>query len=163
MTLEEPAPAPPSAADGLELAGPGRRLAGFLIDYVVLTAAAALFYTMIGGRGMSVDMAVVVTDAVYFVAGTAIWGRTVGKLVVHTEVVRVDGITPPGPARRGDPLRRRRVRDSAELLRRARRMGQLRLDDRGLRADLRRGPARAPRPRRAHRRRVPRPPVRARP
>ena len=88
--------APPIAADALELAGPGRRLAGFLIDYVVLTAAAALFYTMIGGRGMSVDMAVVVTDAVYFVAGTAIWGRTVGKLVVHTEVVRVDGITPPG-------------------------------------------------------------------
>jgi len=98
VTLDEPPASPPPliAADGLELAGPGRRLAGFLIDYVVLTAAAALFYTMIGGRGMSVDMAVVVTDAVYFVAGTAIWGRTVGKLVVQTEVIRVDGITPPG-------------------------------------------------------------------
>ena len=128
---------------------------------MVLTAAAALFYTIIGGRGMSVDMAVVVTDAVYFVAGTAIWGRTVGKLVVHTEVVRVDGITPPG-------LRVAAVRYAVvafaiplELLRRARRMGELRLDDRGLRADLRRGPPRAPRPRRAHRRRVPR--VRRRP
>ena len=95
VTLEEPAPVP-SAGNALYLAGPGRRLAGFLIDYVVLTAAAALFYWIIGGRGLSIDMAVVVTDTVYFVAGTAIWGRTVGKLVVHTEVVRADGITPPG-------------------------------------------------------------------
>jgi len=94
-TIDLP-PAPSVGGDALVLAGPGRRMAGFLIDYVVLTAAAALFFSIIGGRGMSVAMAVVITDAVYFVAGTAIWGRTIGKLVVHTEVVRTDGVTPPG-------------------------------------------------------------------
>jgi uncharacterized RDD family membrane protein YckC len=79
-----------------ELASPARRLAGYLIDYVVITAAAVIATAIFGVRSAGVTVSVLLVNTVYIVGSTAIWGRTVGKLVVHTEVVRRDGIAPPG-------------------------------------------------------------------
>jgi uncharacterized RDD family membrane protein YckC len=83
-------------ADPPALASPARRLAGFLIDYVVITAAAVIAIAIFGVRSAGVTVSVVLVNTVYEVGATAVWGRTIGKLVVHTEVVRRDGISPPG-------------------------------------------------------------------
>jgi uncharacterized RDD family membrane protein YckC len=86
---------PARTDDTRVLAGPGRRFAGFLIDYVVVTAAAVFLY-LVSGRPSTGYALSVAVDAAYFIGGTAIWGRTVGKLVLHTVVVRTDGVEPPG-------------------------------------------------------------------
>ena len=83
-------------AEPVTLASPTRRLAGFLIDYVVITAAAVIAIAIFGVRSAGVTVSVLLVNTVYVVGATTIWGRTVGKLVVHTEVMRRDGIAPPG-------------------------------------------------------------------
>jgi uncharacterized RDD family membrane protein YckC len=85
----------PVRTEDAQLAGPGRRFAGFLIDYVVVTATSVFLYFVSGQRSTGYALSVAV-DAAYFIGGTAIWGRTVGKLVLRTVVVRTDGVEPPG-------------------------------------------------------------------
>ena len=118
------------------LASPARRLAGFLIDYVVITAAAVIAIAIFGVRSAGVSVSVLLVNTVYVVGATAIWGRTVGKLVVHTEVVRRDGIAPPGFRVALDPLSRRRARVAVALPRRPRWLARRGLDHCRLRAHL---------------------------
>ena len=134
------------------LASPARRLAGFLIDYVVITAAAVIAIAIFGAHSAGVTVSVVVVNTVYNVGGTAIWGRTLGKLVVHTEVVRRDGVAPPGFRVALDPLSRRGAGTAVALLRWVRWLARRVLDRRGVRADLGARAARAARPGRRDRR-----------
>jgi uncharacterized RDD family membrane protein YckC len=90
-----PLPAMRGAGEAPELAGPGRRFAGFLIDWLVLSVAGVFLYLLTGGHVASYATSLAI-DAAYFIVGTALWGRTVGKLALHMVVVRTDGVEPPG-------------------------------------------------------------------
>lgn len=91
-------PTPDVAAGGpstspARLASPGRRLGGYLIDVFVI--GIVLQIAELGSApGLVVGVA---TVALYEIVAIAIWGRTVGKLMVGTRVVRLDGIEPVGP------------------------------------------------------------------
>lgn len=77
------------------LASPGRRFAGWIVDWLIIVSVGRIATTI--ASGFTTDVVVITAAALYEIVPTALWGRTVGKLVVGTRVVRVDGVTPPGP------------------------------------------------------------------
>jgi hypothetical protein len=79
-----------------ELASPGRRLAAWFIDFLVLLVPAAVADVLVGPSSDVARLVLLVLDATYIVGGVAIWGRTIGRVVTRIEVVRRDGIAPPG-------------------------------------------------------------------
>jgi uncharacterized RDD family membrane protein YckC len=79
-----------------ELASPGRRLAAWFIDFLVLLVPAAIADVVVGPKSGAARVTLLAIDAAYVIGGIAIWGRTIGKVVARIEVVRRDGIAPPG-------------------------------------------------------------------
>ena len=76
------------------LASPGRRILGALIDFTVLAGASA---AMRGALPGDIGNALVFGLSIgYWIVPVARWGRTVGKLVVRTRIMRIDGVDPPG-------------------------------------------------------------------
>ena len=78
-----------------ELASPARRLSGFLIDYIVITAVAVIAIAIFGARAWVSPCRSCWSTPCTTSGAPRVWGRTLGKLAVHTEVVRRDGIAPP--------------------------------------------------------------------
>ena len=74
------------AASKPDIAGLGRRLAGYVVDGVVLSPLSLLAFGTFG-RARWLAAAVFVTGAAYRVCCVALWGRTLGKLIVGTRVV----------------------------------------------------------------------------
>lgn len=71
-----------------------RRVLGFLVDtfFIAVTVIASRIY--LGGRGIAFDAFWLVPAWLYFPFCETNWGRTLGKVVVGTRVVRVDGENP---------------------------------------------------------------------
>lgn len=73
------------------VAGRGRRLAGFLIDGLALgPVSIPLVQSGLRGEPRTADLVALVAVAIgaaYQILGVALWGRTLGKLVVGTRVV----------------------------------------------------------------------------
>ncbi len=76
------------------MAGPGRRLLGWLVDWLILVTLVRLAAKV--DSVFTNSFTIVAVFALYQVMATAFWGRTIGKLVVRTRVVRLDGVSPPG-------------------------------------------------------------------
>ena len=92
-------PLPLAAVDPSPVAGPARRLLGFLLDLVLLVVVSAVIRQQLAGEGAL--QSVVVTALIagltpaYEIVGVARWGRTVGKTIVGTRVVvATDGSVP---------------------------------------------------------------------
>ena len=75
----------PASSDG-EIAGRGRRLAGYIVDGVVLSPLSFLLFGAIG-RAPGTVAAMFVASGAYRISCVALWGRTPGKLIVGTRVV----------------------------------------------------------------------------
>jgi uncharacterized RDD family membrane protein YckC len=69
-----------------EIAGPWRRLFGYVVDVLVL-APLLLTAILLLGLGVAFALTGLALSGAYFVVGVARWGRTFGKLVVGTRVV----------------------------------------------------------------------------
>ena len=70
---------------------PLRRLASYLVDYAVVVAATG---AMMGATGADADagrVLVLIAYFAYFFILEGAFGLTIGKLLVHTRVVRADG------------------------------------------------------------------------
>ena len=76
------------------MANPGRRLLGWLVDWLLLVTLVRLAAKVDGV--FTHGLTIIAVFALYQVVATAFWGRTIGKLVVRTRLVRVDGVSPPG-------------------------------------------------------------------
>lgn len=79
-----------------DLASPGRRFLGAVIDWMLLGTVAAGTVLVIDGSIRNRDVAALIIGAVYTVVLVAVWGRTVGKAAVGTWVEPIDGSAPPG-------------------------------------------------------------------
>lgn len=81
------------------LAGPGRRLLGFLLDAALLTAVSLIVHRAFdpgSRRPLLVSLAMMVLVAGYQIVTIACWGRTIGKTVVGTRVVAAADHSTPG-------------------------------------------------------------------
>lgn len=81
------------------LAGPGRRLLGFLLDAALLTAVSLIVHRLFdpgSRRPLLVSLAMMVLVASYQIVTIARWGRTIGKTVVGTRVVAATDHSTPG-------------------------------------------------------------------
>ena len=80
-------------------AGRGVRLAAFIVDGVVLGAVLGLLDAIgvveRGSGNVPVDIVQVVLSVVYFVALTAAFGQTIGKMALGIKVVDAEGDSPP--------------------------------------------------------------------
>ena len=76
------------------MAGPGRRLLGWLVDWLILVTLVRLAAKV--DSVFTNSFTIFAVFALYQVVATAFWGRTIGKLVVRTRVDRLDGVSPPG-------------------------------------------------------------------
>jgi len=97
----------PDAASGVEdkrqdnvpyLAGPGRRLLGFLLDATFLSVVSLIVRRVFapGSRhGLPIFVAIMVF-AGYEIVAIACWGRTIGKTIVGTRVVAAVDRSIPG-------------------------------------------------------------------
>jgi uncharacterized RDD family membrane protein YckC len=98
--------AEPQLPAGVQLARISQRAMGAAIDYLLLTllvAPLSIFVYLNGAkREITADEVLVVSavfvllGTVYSTLGVALWGRTLGKLVVRCKVVRVDTGGPTG-------------------------------------------------------------------
>jgi uncharacterized RDD family membrane protein YckC len=98
--------AEPQLPAGVQLARLSNRAMGAALDYVLLTLLVAplsiLVYVNGTKREITADEVIVVSGvfvvlgAVYNTVGVALWGRTIGKMVVRCRVVRVDTGGPTG-------------------------------------------------------------------
>lgn len=95
-----PAPerAPRSVRESGAIAGPGRRLVGFAADEVIWSAFAvtAMASTGLGTDLTPVSVASSILLFAYRVVPVAIYGRTLGKVVAGTRVVRASDRALPG-------------------------------------------------------------------
>ena len=89
------APIAPLAARTPELAGPGRRIVGALIDGAIVGIPRMFVYAYVADTAFLVALFFAI-DAAYTIGLTARFGQTVGKRIVDTEVVSIEGVTPPG-------------------------------------------------------------------
>jgi uncharacterized RDD family membrane protein YckC len=83
--------------DRAEVATPARRLLGYVVDSVLSTIVLGVVYRASHAHGFvpsSVRWGTIAIFAVYQIAGVALWGRTVGKLVARTVVVTEAGEVP---------------------------------------------------------------------
>ncbi|HEX2038796.1 MAG TPA: RDD family protein [Acidimicrobiales bacterium] len=71
--------------DAEELAGPGRRLLGSIVDGLAFSAVTFPFVQPLSDAWTTAVCVVLV--AAYDIVGVALWGQTLGKLVVRTRVV----------------------------------------------------------------------------
>ena len=81
------------------IAGPGRRLLGAVVDGVVWTGVrAGLSYAGPFGddAALALDVTMIGLIAAYGIVSTALWGRTIGKLVAGTRVVGLESGATPG-------------------------------------------------------------------
>ncbi len=94
-TEEKPVPIVPA---GLHLASFGRRIAGIVVDQIVITAPIfAAFYALgfapkdaiTDGRAVWFTVSLTTLGLVYETVGIWRWGRTLGKLLVRTRAVSV--------------------------------------------------------------------------
>ena len=73
-----------------DIAGPGRRFVGSLVDTVVLTPVTVPLSRVVLHIGRNSParprLAVLAAPAMYAIVGVAVWGRTLGKLVAGTRV-----------------------------------------------------------------------------
>lgn len=84
--------------ESIPLAGPGRRLVGYLLDGFVLGLPTALVF-LLTGPSRWVTALGLAFGALYEIVSIAIWGRTLGKLAARTRVVVLDTWAVPGWAR----------------------------------------------------------------
>jgi uncharacterized RDD family membrane protein YckC len=88
----------PFDPDNARIAHPGRRLFGFLVDYVILFAVSLPFAVIFLGTEWLSDVEIPVelsitlqaVSGVYYVVLTAVRGQTLGKMFVRTRVVDID-------------------------------------------------------------------------
>lgn len=87
-----------ATAGRLELAGPWLRVGALLIDIIALfLISAVLTVPLLIFLSPVQDWAVqFVVQATYGVLPVALWGRTVGKLIVGVRIVNADGVSSPG-------------------------------------------------------------------
>ena len=83
-----------------DIAGPGRRFVGSLVDTVVLTPVTVPLSRVVLHIGRNSPagprLAVLGAPAMYAIVGVAVWGRTLGKLVAGTRVLNESTGRPPG-------------------------------------------------------------------
>ena len=81
------------------IAGRGVRFAAFVVDGVVLGATLGLLDAIgvveRGSGNVPVDIVQVVLSVVYFVALTAAFSQTIGKMALGIKVVDAEGDSPP--------------------------------------------------------------------
>ena len=71
-----------------------RRSLGFFIDAAVILGTVTASHVYLESRGIAFDAFWLVPAWLYFPLCEATWGRTLGKVVVGTRVVRADGENP---------------------------------------------------------------------
>jgi len=86
-------PAHPDA--GFILASPGRRFLGAVVDQVAISP---VIWLVVRSAPPSLTRFLIgfVASALYWILPVALWGRTIGKLVVGTRVMRTDELISPG-------------------------------------------------------------------
>lgn len=80
---------------GFIVAGPGRRFLGGVVDEVVALPVSALVLRIVPVSSIRPVLGLVMS-VVFWILPVALYGRTIGKLVVGTRVMRIDGLAPPG-------------------------------------------------------------------
>ena len=83
------------AASEADIAGQGRRLAGYIVDGVVLSPLSLLAFGT-SGHARWLAAAMFAIGAVYRIFCVALWGRTPGKLIVGTRIVSATTRSRPG-------------------------------------------------------------------
>ena len=81
----------PVIVQGQTVASPTRRFVGAMIDWLLLTTA-----VVIADKEGLPNVVIVAWFSAYIVIGTALWGRTIGKLVVGSKVIGAASGRAPG-------------------------------------------------------------------